>query len=341
MDTTYSRRAAAPLSTTTLLAALALGVPCGVRAQRPTVSFAREPSVAEAAPSPAEAAPSPADPARTTVASRAFLEAQLGFPRVRAAQERAEPELVRAFRRRGLPYPPAAVYLRVFKRERLVQLWVRPSGRERYVLFRVYRMCVLSGGLGPKRSQGDLQVPEGFYHVVRFNPTSSYDLSLKLNYPNEADRRRTPNVRRRGGDIYMHGGCQSVGCMPMTDREIEQIYWLALQARADGQASIPVAIYPTRLDDAGMRWLRRTFAGQTALLDFWSNLKRGYDAFQVSHVPPVATAGFGGEYVFGSAPAPVVSLPATTVPGPPLEHGLIPADFGTRSPRREPPPGAR
>ena len=53
-----------------------------------------------------------------------------------------------------------------------------------------YPICAGSGDLGPKRERGDGQVPEGLYEIDRFNPTSRYHLSLRVNYPNLSDRLR-------------------------------------------------------------------------------------------------------------------------------------------------------
>lgn len=45
-----------------------------------------------------------------------------------------------------------------------------------------------SGSIGPKRSEGDNQVPEGFYYINEFNSRSNYHLALGLNYPNASDK---------------------------------------------------------------------------------------------------------------------------------------------------------
>lgn len=78
-----------------------------------------------------------------------------------------------------------------------------------------YKICAKSGHLGPKRRQGDRQVPEGFYHINHFNPNSNYHLSLMINYPNASDKIKSqaPNP---GGNICIHGSCVTIGCLPMT-----------------------------------------------------------------------------------------------------------------------------
>ena len=57
-----------------------------------------------------------------------------------------------------------------------------------FTLFKTYKVCMQSGSIGPKRSEGDNQVPEGFYYINEFNPNSNYHLSLGLNYPNASDK---------------------------------------------------------------------------------------------------------------------------------------------------------
>ncbi len=95
----------------------------------------------------------------------------------------------------------------------------------RYGLFKTKDICAASGRLGPKTKTGDNQSPEGFYYITaaRFNPWSSYHLSLNLGYPNTYDR-----AHGYTGDYLMiHGNCVSVGCYAMTDAGIEEIYTLA------------------------------------------------------------------------------------------------------------------
>ena len=80
------------------------------------------------------------------------------------------------------------IYLRAFKDEKKIELWAKNFTDSKYKLIKVYKICRTSGDLGPKREQGDRQIPEGFYHINRFNPYSNFLLSLGLNYPNKSDR---------------------------------------------------------------------------------------------------------------------------------------------------------
>ncbi len=59
-----------------------------------------------------------------------------------------------------------------------------------------------------------------------------------------------------GGDIFIHGSCLTIGCLPLTDDKIKEVYLAAVEARAAGQAQIPVHIFPARLTEANLSRLR-------------------------------------------------------------------------------------
>jgi len=165
-----------------------------------------------------------------------------------------------------------------------------------YQLITKYEICASSGTIGPKRQQGDGQVPEGFYYIDRFNPNSNFHLSLGVNYPNESDKKL--GKKNLGGDIFIHGSCVTIGCMPITDECIKELYVLAVEAKTQGQEFIPVYIFPTRLTDKKITQLAIEYAQNQALLDFWKNLKTGYDFFDRNHKIPKVTINKTGEYIF-------------------------------------------
>jgi murein L,D-transpeptidase YafK len=225
----------------------------------------------------------------------AFAREQLQHSRVRRAQRTAGPKIVQAFDERNIQHPAAEVYIRAFKRERILELWVRPPAATRYRLLKTYGICALAGDPGPKQRQGDGQVPEGFYTIDLFNPLSAYHLSLRINYPNQRDR-IVNRGRRMGGDIFIHGGCKSIGCLAVTDGGIEELYWIAVEARAMGQKTIPVHIFPARLDSDELRRIRADFADQPELLDFWMTLQQGYDYFEMNRRVPLVSVDARGTY---------------------------------------------
>jgi murein L,D-transpeptidase YafK len=59
---------------------------------------------------------------------------------------------------------------------------------------------------GPKEREGDFRTPEGRYFLETKNPNSDYFLSVKISYPNDADRARArAQGVDPGGQIMIHG----------------------------------------------------------------------------------------------------------------------------------------
>ncbi len=228
--------------------------------------------------------------------SRSFEAEQRAFARVEAAFAAKEPRLRTLFARAGAPYPPRGLLLRAFKRDGALELWAEGADA-RYVLVQTYPICASSGGPGPKRREGDGQVPEGFYRVSHFNPVSAFHLSLGLDYPNALDRRAAAGSRP-GGAIYIHGSCVTIGCIPITDDAIDEVYVAAVLARSGGRATIPVHVFPLRLTDEALAELARRHAQAPTLVAFWRNLKEGFDRFERDRRPPRVGFGADGRYEF-------------------------------------------
>jgi murein L,D-transpeptidase YafK len=232
-----------------------------------------------------------------------FLARQLAAPNVFDTRVEVRFALRALFRARGLEYPPRDLFLRVFKQEQLVEVWVRPDLESRYVLLRTYPMCTLPGRLGPKRRQGDFQLPEGFYFINIFNPASRYRLSLGIDYPNASDRLRA-GPEPLGGDIFIHGGCATEGCVPLDDHDMRELYLLAVETRAAGQLRIPIHIFPTRMSAEGMRWLQERFAPDPELATFWDDLRAGFAHFEETGEIPVIAVLERGRYQVWAEEAP-------------------------------------
>jgi murein L,D-transpeptidase YafK len=187
----------------------------------------------------------------------------------------------------------APVFVRIFKREFELELWMKRDGR--FHRFAVYPICRWSGQLGPKLLEGDWQAPEGFYTVdaKALNPTSRWHRSFNLGYPNAFDRAH----QRTGSYLMVHGGCASVGCFAMTDAVIDEIWRLVTAALKQGQPRFHVHIFPFRMTEANLtRYSRARWA------DFWRDLKPGYDAFEASQLPPTISVCQGR---YAVSPAPV------------------------------------
>ncbi len=147
--------------------------------------------------------------------------------------------LAPAFERVDVPYPPSRIALLGFKAERRVEVWV--SGEDgAWKHLKDYPILGLSGTLGPKLREGDRQVPEGIYRLESLNPNSLYHLALRVNYPNQEDRRRGEADGRTdlGSDIMIHGKTGSIGCLAMGDEAAEDLFVLAARTGRDNVAVI-------------------------------------------------------------------------------------------------------
>ncbi|MBK9753547.1 MAG: hypothetical protein IPO88_08575 [Nannocystis sp.] len=226
-----------------------------------------------------------------------FAAKQRRYPRVKAAAADRLAAVETSFRDVGAAWPPRGVYIRGFKTEGQVELWAATAKPdEAWVLVRRFEVCAASGALGPKRRMGDLQVPEGFYHVSLFNPVSDFHLSLGVSYPNAADRFHSRG-HAPGNAIMVHGNCVTIGCLPLQDGPIEDLYLAAMMARDAGQQTIPIHIFPCRLDEQSCQDQLATLAAtRPDLADFWAGLRPGYDAFTDTGTPPVVRANRDGSY---------------------------------------------
>ena len=227
-----------------------------------------------------------------------FVDYQRAFPRPGDALKKKGDTLQKQFEARGLEWPAKYLYIRSFKFDSQLEVWVRNDIQEPFKLFKTYKVCALAGTLGPKRLEGDYQVPEGFYHINEFNPQSNYYLSLGLNYPNPSDRVLSDSLKP-GGDIYIHGSCVTVGCIPLTDEYIDELYILAAYAKNAGQDFIPVHIYPIRYNNKrSVEYLNTLAKADPSLKKFADNLQNVYEHFEQTKKLPVIMTGKTGEYIF-------------------------------------------
>jgi len=226
-----------------------------------------------------------------------FESIQMQAPRVRAAVSTYDNQMRKMFEDKGVKYPCKNIFIRSFKSENEFEVWAKNPGVDTFCLIKKYAVCALSGILGPKRWEGDRQVPEGYYFINEFNARSDYHLSLGLNYPNYSDM-NFAITEMPGGDIYIHGGCLTIGCIPLTDSIIKQVYTMCLQSRIAGQMYIPVHIYPLRFTKKGLNFMGREYGKEVEKQKFWVNLKRNYDYFERTHKVPPVMYDSKGNYIF-------------------------------------------
>ena len=187
------------------------------------------------------------------------------------------------------------VFLRVIKNGNFsgnLEIWLEDPQSKRYKHYKTYRVAVHSGKPGPKMATGDLQAPEGFYYVNRgrMNSLSDFHLSMDIGYPNAFDRHHG----RTGSALMIHGKAISTGCFAMTDASIEQIYTLVDAALKNGQPFVRVHCFPFPMTEAALENQKKS-----EHIEFWRNLKQGWDSFEQRKRPPNVEVQ-RGKYVFSN-----------------------------------------
>lgn len=229
--------------------------------------------------------------------SQSFSTLQRRNTRVRDAYNEKESLLRENLRKSNLSFSNLNILFIAYKEQSDLELWVKGRTEKNYRLLTTYKICSSSGELGPKRMEGDLQVPEGFYYINNFNPNSNFHLSLGINYPNQSDLILSSH-KNPGSAIYIHGSCVTIGCLPMTTDKIKEIYIYAVESKNNGQTKIPVYIFPSRMDSTNYKNLTNKFKSDESLLTFWRNLKTGYDKFFSTKEEFKVTVNSKGEYLF-------------------------------------------
>ncbi|GAB4289863.1 MAG: hypothetical protein Kow0090_02780 [Myxococcota bacterium] len=224
------------------------------------------------------------------------IKNQENFRRVKTARAAKGGGIDALFGKIGLKYPPERVFLRIYKEEGELEVWAKEGQKAEFIYLKSYKVCAKSGKLGPKRRAGDLQVPEGFYEVILFNPWSSYRLSMKINYPNASDR-ILGNKFALGGEIFIHGKCVTIGCVPIGDDGIDELYIIALDTFKSG-GRVNVHIFPMKMTDENRLKLAEVADGDEALLGFWENLREGFLFFETNRYVPKISVDKKGKYIF-------------------------------------------
>ena len=180
------------------------------------------------------------------------------------------------------------VYIRIFKSTNSLELYLLDHGQ--YKLANVYNICTFSGGLGPKKRQGDWKSPEGFYSFDEhsLNSHSEFDKSINTGFPNQYDREHGYT----GSMLMIHGGCKSIGCYAMTDNYINEIYHFSLAALENGERDIHIDIFPFKMTDENLNKYK-----SNPNYPFWKSIQKGYQIFENTGRPPNVSVE-NGQYVF-------------------------------------------
>jgi len=226
-----------------------------------------------------------------------FLQDQKKYSRVSDAIKEKGETVKNKLKEKEIEVDDVNIIIVAYKAEDKLEIYSRAKNDSEYKFLIEYDICKKSGELGPKRKQGDYQVPEGFYYIEHFNPSSQFHLSLKINYPNQSDRKKG-TAGKLGGDIFIHGACCTIGCIPMTDEKIKEIYLYAVYAKNNGQEKVPVYIFPFKMTDENFKKYKETYKTNSELISFWANLKTGYDRFIKDKKELKFTVDNKGDYIF-------------------------------------------
>jgi murein L,D-transpeptidase YafK len=222
----------------------------------------------------------------------AFLDDQLAHPRVKTAYTEKLPVITEKLDSHQLKSNNFYAMFKIYKYEKLLRVYVREKTASEWLLYEDFRFCALSGTLGPKQREWDYQVPEGYYYVNDFNPYSSFLLSMGVSYPNAADKILYP-AENKGDGIYLHGGCATIGCVPVEDEPIKELYVLAILSKNNGQSQVPVHIFPFAWSAVKMSV---AVAEYPEFATFWQNLYRIEQGFDSTGVMPEVAVNKTGEY---------------------------------------------
>lgn len=197
-------------------------------------------------------------------ASYAWVKFRGGYTveeRIRMHASAVEVRLRHKFDAVAVPYPPAELAYVAFKDSAHLEVYARVHPSEDWRRVHAYPILGMSGALGPKLRQGDMQVPEGIYRAEFLNANSRFHLSIRLNYPNEFDLTQAQAEGRTqlGSDIMIHGTSASIGCLAMGNQAAEDLFILAALA---GKEHVEIVVAPTdfrrqpvRMPEGAPAWL--------------------------------------------------------------------------------------
>jgi len=214
-----------------------------------------------------------------------FRDNQKNYTRVREAYSEKEKVVYKTLAEHSISHDSLQIYLRAFKAEKKIELWGKNICDSAFSLIKEFPICEISGDIGPKRCSHDLQVPEGFYHISELNPYSKYYLSMRINYPNASDSIRGKQGHL-GNLIYIHGNCESSGCIAITDERIKELFIYCIEAYNCGQKEINITIFPEQLSDTNYAHLTKAYSKNKDKISLWADLKKSYDLFNQKKVPP-------------------------------------------------------
>jgi predicted outer membrane repeat protein len=221
-----------------------------------------------------------------------FLDDQLQYSRVKSAYKEKKPIILENLTSMDLTLKNVNVMIKVYKYEQIVKVYVKTKTETLWKTYKTLPFNCTSGDLGPKRMEGDYQIPEGYYYINHYNPYSNFHLSLGVSYPNKADKLKS-SAKKKGGAIYMHGGCATIGCIPIEDEPIKEIYMLSVFAKNNGQYKVPIHIFPFEFTASKFESAIKLYPEHQ---EFWSHFYEIEKKFDASKIAPDVSINKEGDY---------------------------------------------
>ncbi len=216
-----------------------------------------------------------------------------------------EKQLPYLLRKNSLNYQDLDILFVVYKSELEFQVWAKKRNmNSAYALIASYPITdPIVSKLGPKSKYGDTLTPEGFYSVNFYSSFrwSDYYLAFRVSYPNIFDHARRSFwgvTGKTGGDINIHGCCVSIGCIPLGNPVIEEIFLLSRTNQMKG-SDIKIMIFPFKFDIIDTR---NIYWGDSRIIsrikDFWMSLENFHKYFKTySKIPDLNIDHNTGYYV--------------------------------------------
>ncbi|MGB1217960.1 MAG: hypothetical protein ACPG5P_08785, partial [Saprospiraceae bacterium] len=113
-----------------------------------------------------------------------------------------------------------------------------------------------------------------------------------INYPNKSDKIRNNKVSP-GSDIYIHGGCMTIGCIPITNEKIKELYTLVNISKKH-TSKTPIHFFPFKMTKRNMKKYTHQFPEHES---FWKELEPFYKKFEDTKSIPTFEVNSQGKYV--------------------------------------------
>jgi murein L,D-transpeptidase YafK len=216
-----------------------------------------------------------------------------------------ESQLPYLVQNKSLNYRDIDILFIAYKSELEFQVWAKKKySNSAYTLIKSFPITNSTvAKLGPKSKFGDSLTPEGIYSVTFYSSLrwSDFYLAFRISYPNKLDhsRRSYWNIRGEpGGDINIHGCCISIGCIPLGNPVIEEIFFLTRTNQING-SNISIMIFPFKFDNkASLNKYYGYFRNKTKILEFWNSLGDCYNYFKTYHkIPEINLNQYTGYYI--------------------------------------------